>query len=229
MLNYLDAGSQSDIAYATHQCARFAAEPKKEHGKAVRWIGWYLNGTKDKGMIFKPQSSRGLEVYVDADFAGNWNKDEAPNDRDTARSRHGYIIKYMGCPIVWKSQLQTEIALSSTESEYTGLSYALRETIPMMELLKEMKSIGLPVTPPNADVHCQVFEDNSGAIEMAQVHKYRPQTKHLNVKLHHFRMYVEKKEISLHPIKSADQIADYLTKPLNVLQFTRLRKQVLGW
>ena len=25
---------------------------------------------------------------------------------------------YSGCPIVWKSQLQTEIVLSSTESEY---------------------------------------------------------------------------------------------------------------
>ena len=27
---------------------------------------------------------------------------------------------YTGCPIVWKSQLQMEIALRSTESEYTG-------------------------------------------------------------------------------------------------------------
>ena len=29
-----------------------------------------------------------------------------------------------------------EIALSTTEAEYTGLSYALREVIPLMELLK---------------------------------------------------------------------------------------------
>ena len=64
---------------------------------------------------------------------------------------------------------------------------------------------------------------------MAQVHKYRPRTKHLNVKLHHFCVYVERKEISLHPIKSLEQIADYLTKPLSVDQFTRLRRQVLGW
>ena len=56
----------------------------------------------------------------------------------------------------------------------------------MMELLKEMKSIGFPVTPANDDIHCHVFEDNSGVIEMAQVHKYHPQTKHLNVILHHF-------------------------------------------
>ena len=186
MLNYLDAGSCSEIAYAAHQCAHFAADPKMGHGKAVRWIGWYHNGTKDKGMLFMPDSSPGLKVYVDADFAGNWNRDEVPHDRDMARSCHRYIIKYMGCPIMWKSHLQMEIALSSTESKCTGLSYALCESIPMMELLKEMKSTGLPVTPANADMHCQVFEDNSGAIKMAQVHKYHPRTKHLNVKLHHF-------------------------------------------
>ena len=80
MLNYLDAGSHSDIAYATHQCAHFAANPKIEHGKAVHWIGRYLHGTKDKGMLFMPDSSMGLEVDVDADFVGNWNQDEVPHD-----------------------------------------------------------------------------------------------------------------------------------------------------
>ena len=39
MLNYLDAGSRCDIAYATHQCTQFAADHKVEHGKAVRWLG----------------------------------------------------------------------------------------------------------------------------------------------------------------------------------------------
>ena len=31
-------------------------------------------------------------------------------------------------------------ALRTTEAEYTGLLYALRESIPLMELLKEMKN-----------------------------------------------------------------------------------------
>jgi len=39
---------------------------------------------------------------------------------------------------VWKSQLQQEIALSSTEAKITGLSYALREAIPIIELFKEI-------------------------------------------------------------------------------------------
>ena len=135
----------------------------------------------------------------------------------------------MGCPIIWKSQLQTEIALSSTESEYTGLSYALREAIPIMKLLDEMHGRGLPTTNPHAKIHCKVFEDNSGALEMAKVHKFRPRTKHLNTKLHHFRSYVESKQVSIHPIKSDEQVSDYLTKPLCAERLQYLRKVVLGW
>ena len=229
MLNYLDKGTRSDIAYATHQCARFVDSPKEEHGKALRWLARHLKATKDKGMSYVPDPTRGLEVYVDADFAGNWNKGEASTDRDTARSRHGYIIMFLGCPIVWKSQLQTEIALSSTESEYTGLSYALREVIPVIELLKEMHGSGLEVPSDKAHIYCKVFEDNSGALEMAKVHKCRPRTKHLNVKLHHFRSYVEREEIEIHPIDTLEQLADYLTKPVALEILLRLRKLVMGW
>jgi hypothetical protein len=46
-----------------------------------------------------------------------------------------------------------------------------------------------------------LLEDNSAALEMPKLHKYRPQTKYLNVKLHHFRdYYVEQEEVSINPI-----------------------------
>jgi len=38
-LNYLEKCSRPDIAYATHQCARFSSDPRKEHGEAVNWLG----------------------------------------------------------------------------------------------------------------------------------------------------------------------------------------------
>jgi hypothetical protein len=199
-----------------------------EHAQAIRWLGRYLKATRDKGTILKPCADKDMEIYVDADFAGNWDPNETW-DRDTARSRHGYIISYAGCPIIWKSQLQTEIALSSTESEYTGLSYALRDGIPMMELLKEMKRLKFPIRSTTPKVHCKVFEDNSGAMEIAKTHKFRPRTKHLNVKLHHFRDYVTRKEISIHPISTTEQLADYLTKPVNLFILRKLRNTVMGW
>ena len=189
-INYLEKGSRLDLAYATHQASRFVEDPKVEHGEAVRWMGRYIHGTIGKGMILQKKNEEGLEVFVDADFAGNWDPLDTEN-RDTARSRHGYIIIYHGMPIVWRSQLQTEIALSTTESEYTGLSYALREAIPIMNLLKEMKRNGINVRSGGAKIRCKVFEDNSGALEIAREKKYRPRTEHMNIRLHHFRAYVD--------------------------------------
>jgi len=119
-------------------------------------------------MILNPKGDS-FDVYVNADFAGNWNPDEASEHSYTARSRHGYIIMYASCPITWASQLQTEIALSSTESEFIVLSMALQTTIPLMELVKELLKLqGFNMVSTKPIVHCQVFEDNSGALEIAK-------------------------------------------------------------
>ena len=228
-LNYLEKATRPDISFATHQCARYVADPKKNHARAVRWMGRYLLHTRKKGIKFKADITRGLEVFVDASFAGNWDKQDAQTgDRDTARSRHGYIILYYGCPLIWKSQLQTEIALSSTESEYTGLSYALQEAIPVMTLLEELKEHGFPVDQTKASVQCKVFEDNSGAIEIATNHKWRPRTKHLNCRLHHFWSYVPH-SISIQHIPTDKQPADILTKAVDQTTLHRHRSWVMGW
>jgi hypothetical protein len=227
-LNYLEKSTRPDIAYAVHQCARFTSDPKVEHSNALKWLGRYLAKTKDKGLILRPEGDQ-FEVYVDADFAGNWNSEDAMNDPDTARSRYGYIVMYNGCPITWASRMQTEIALSSTESEYIGLSQALRSVIPIMELVKELQSKGFPIGQGNPKIHCKLFEDNSGAIELAKVPKMRPRTKHINVKYHHFREYVSNNEVSIHKIDTSDQPADILTKPLNEVTLERHRNFIMGW
>ena len=72
-----------------------------------------------------------------------------------------------------------------------------------MELLKEMKRKVFDVLDHKVKVHRRVFEDNSGAIEMAVVHKWRPHTKHLATKLHNFRSYVNSGEISVHKIDTS--------------------------
>ena len=210
-----------------HQFARFSIKPKEEHAAAIRWFARYLKATRNQGMILKPDTSKGLELFVDADYAGNWDPTKT-QDIDTARSRHGYLIKYAGCVLHWKSQLQREIALSSTESEYTGLSYAIRDVIPMISLLEEISLIHkLPNHKPI--LHLKVYEDNAGAIEMATNHKYRPRTKHLNNCIHHFRKYGSSGKIKIQKIESKKQQADIFTKPLAVDLCETLRKKILGW
>ena len=136
---------------------------------------------------------------------------------------------YKGCPILWQSQLQGKIALSSTKSKYIRLSYVLHEVIPLMKLLQEMKQHGFDIRLMTPEVQCKVFEDNSGALKMAKVHKFRARMKHLNTKLHHFRDYVTQKEIIPLPVESSDQLADYLTKLVNETMLQKLHCIVMGW
>jgi len=227
-LNFLEKSTRPDISYAVHQAARFAANPKQEHGKAVDWLCRYLAGTRDKGLIYRPKD-QSFDVYVDADFAGNWDPDEASDDADTARSRSAYVIMYAGCPILWGSKLQTLIALSSCEAEYYSLSTATRQVIPIMELAKEMKSYGFNVGTTQPKVHCKVFEDNSGALEIATVHKVRPRTKHMNVQFHHFRHHVNTGQMTIHPIDTEDQPADMLSKSVPLRKLNKHRCFIMGW
>ena len=103
-------------------------------------IGRYLLNSPDKGIVYKVDKTKGLEVYVDADFGGNWANADA-NNVDSVLSRTGFVICYANCPIVWCSKLQTEIALSTAEAEYIALSHALQEAIPLQSLTKEINCI----------------------------------------------------------------------------------------
>jgi hypothetical protein len=227
-LNFLEKSSRPDIAYAVHQCARFSESPRKSHADAVKRIGRYLKATKDKGLILDPKR-HSFDCWVDASFAGDWNRDTAMDDVHTAKSRSGFVLMYANCPVIWASKLQTEIALSTTEAEYVSLSQALREVIPVLNMLIEANAHGITVTKDQPKIHCKLFEDNSGALELAKVPKMRPRTKHINIKYHHFRDYVRQGLVTVHAVASTSQVADMFTKPLPRNLFSTFRKFIMGW
>jgi hypothetical protein len=90
-----------------------------------------------------------------------------------------------------------------------------------MRLVKELSLAGFLLATATPKIHCKVFEDNSGALEMARTPKMRPRTKHINLKYHHFREAVQAGEVTIHAINTLDQLADIFTKPLAVDLFTR--------
>ena len=147
----------------------------------------------------------------------------------TAKSRTGYVMTYCGCPVLWGSKLQSVIALSTTEAELVALSTALRDVIPTIEFMKELhqQKVIPNYSPPK--IKCKVFEDNSGALEIATVHKMQPRTKHMNVRYHHFREFVKSGEIVVEAIRSQWQLADMLTKQPTKELFLKLRKLLMGW
>ncbi|EJK75839.1 hypothetical protein THAOC_02428 [Thalassiosira oceanica] len=230
MLLYLCGHSRPDIAFAVHQCARYSFAPKRSHELALIRIGRYLKGTLDGGLILDPTDDLRLDCYPDADFAGLWGH-EHPQDPHCVRSRTGFLINLSGCPVVWSSKLQSEIALSTMEAEYVALSTACRSLFPVVDLLREIGlCLDLPVDPASR-LHIEVHEDNVGALTLGRLEPRRmtPRSKHYAVKYHWFRSQLGPRNVVLTKIASEDQLGDIFTKGLGAVQFKVLRKRIMGW
>ena len=218
MLLYLSTDTRPDIAFAVSQVARFNHSPKKSHATAVKSIVRYLHQTSDKGMIVKPTGTLAIDCYVDADFAGLHQRD--PDSSPTsAKSRTGFIITLGGCPILWKSQLQTEISLSTLEAEYSALSMSMHNLLPLRSLLLEVLSTLKLPTEFTSTVCCCVFKDINGALLLATKQRITNRTKYFLVKWHFFWSHVRNGSVEILKIDTQHQRADYLTKGLNRKSF----------
>jgi len=119
-----------------------------------------------------------------------WDRGDSKNP-ETVMSQTGYVIRYAGCPIVWCSKLQTEVALSTTEAEYIALFQSMREVIPINYLMDEMKPL-IDFYNPTPEICCKLFDDNHSCIIVVESARLTPRTKHTAIKFHHFRQFVKK-------------------------------------
>ena len=99
----------------------------------------------------------------------------------------------------------------------------------LMNFLQEIQDQGIAKTNHTPDIYCKMFEDNSGALELARVPKMRPRTKHINLVYHHFRSYVQDGTIMIYPVKSEDMPADIFTKMPAQNLYRKHRAFLLGW
>jgi hypothetical protein len=230
MLLYLSGHTRPDIAFAVHQCARYTFKPTNRHVTALKRIGRYLKGTRDKGLIMRPSRHIHVDCYPDADFAGLYNQEDA-QDPHCVRSRTGYVICVANCPVIWKSKLQTEIALSTMEAEYVALSTSCKDLFPLLDLIRELASAcGLPVKK-NTNLHVKVHEDNVGALTLGRLEPRRmtPRSKHYAIKYHWFREQIGPRNIELLKIYTKEQLGDMFTKGLSPVLFRHLRLKLMGW
>ncbi|KAJ0789962.1 putative RNA-directed DNA polymerase [Helianthus annuus] len=68
-LMYLTA-SRPDIMFAVCLCARYQANPKESHMKAVKRILRYLKGKPKLGLWYPADSDLTFVAYTDSDFGG---------------------------------------------------------------------------------------------------------------------------------------------------------------
>ena len=242
MLLYLSSNTRPDICFSVSQVARFTHSPKQSHATAVKTIVCYLSGTIDKGTIIRLPSIYGLTCFPDSDFAGLYQRD--PDDYpSSARSRSGYLIKFCDCSLLWKSQLQATIALSTSEAEYYSLSQSMRALLPIRSLLLEFFKIVKAPAPFDSfsnDIATTVYVDNTSALALARDQQVTSRTRHYHCRYHFFWSHVKCDGrdgssssncflISLEYIATDLQDGDYLTKGLLRIPFEKNRFRVQGW
>ena len=173
-----------------------------------------------------------MDCHVDSDFMGLYGKEQR-SDPDNVKSRTGYVISINGCPITWASCLQDSISLSTMMAEYYALSTAMREVIPLRDLVKVVaKASGLEEDCAT-DFKVIVWEDNDGCWTLANMDpgQHTPRSKFYDCKVHWFRSHLKDgtDRIRVDKIDTKEQLADIFTKPLPKAVFEYLRKKMMGW
>ena len=83
--------------------------------------------------------------------------------------------------------------------------------------LKIVDSITKPIT-----LYC----DNQAAVFFSSNNKVSGAAKHIDIKYHFIREKVEQKEIQVNIVRSGENVADVLTKPLARKNFEKMREML---
>jgi len=153
----------------------------------------------DTHLIYRKTSEMSLLGYVDVDWAGDVND---------CRSISGYTFVTAGAAISWSSKKQPSIALSSMEAEYMAAAAAAKEATWLKLLFSKIE-------PSLLHMPAKLLIDNQLVMSLAKNATFHDQTKHIVIHHHYIREKVDKGEIVLEYLPTAEQVADVLTKPLS--------------
>jgi hypothetical protein len=170
-----------------------------------------------------------IDAYPDADFAGMCGH-KKPVDPSCVKSCTGFVITFADGPILWKSQLQTETALSTMEAKIIALLACCRDLFPIIDMVESVtRQVNLPIG--ETTMKLSVHEDNSGALVLAKTlpSQFTPQSKYYAIKMIWLHEEIHKRCIQLLKIYTVKQLGDIFTKGLTQVTFEYLQKKIIGW
>jgi hypothetical protein len=205
-LLYLCA-SRPDIMLSVCMCARFQANPKEVHLRAVKRIMRYLVYTPKFGLWYPKGSTFDLIGYSDADYVG------CKIDRKSVSG----TCQFLGRSLVsWASKKQNSVALSIDEAEYIATGLCCAQLLWMRQTLRYY-GYKLSKVP--------LLCDNESVIRMVDNLVEHSCTKHIDIRYHFLRDHQQKGDIEIAYVNTHNQLADIFTKPLDEKTFSKLRNE----
>ncbi|CAJ2632822.1 unnamed protein product [Trifolium pratense] len=210
-LRYL-CNTRPDLAYSVGVVSRFMQKPKLPHLAVAKRILRYIRGTMDYGILF-PNTDKGKQCELIAYTDSNWC-----GDADDRKSTAGYLFLLNNAPIAWCSKKESVVALSSCEAEYIAASLCACQAIWLVNLMEEMTS------EDHGSVTMNI--DNISAINLAKNPVAHGKSKHIEMRFHYLREQVNNGKLYLKHCRSGEQLADILTKAVQIEVYKRLRNMM---
>jgi hypothetical protein len=189
-------------------CARFQADPKEIHLRAVERIMRYLVYTPKFGLWYPKGSTFDLIGYSDADYAG------CKIDRKSTSGTCQFLGR---SPVSEASKKQNSVALSTAEDEYIAAGHCCAQLLWMRQTLRDY-GYKLSKVP--------LRFDNESAISMVDNPVEHSRTKHINIRYHFLRDHQQRGDIEIAYVSTHNQLADIFTKPLDEKNFSKLRNEL---
>ena len=152
-----------------------------------------------------------MDIHVDASYS---------NDISHRKSVTGIIARLAGGVILYKTKFQDIVVLSSTEAEFIAACDAGKNSLYIRSILND-----LGISQDQATI---IYEDNQGAIAMANAGRPTKRTKHIDVRHFALQSWVEQDIMLLKRIPTNDNSSDALTKNTPCLIFNRHIDYILG-
>ena len=213
---WISRGTLPAFQYHVSALARMNHAPGRVHwnasSDALRWLA-----TASDARIVYQRTGEPLFYYVDSDFLPDYG-----TRFDNRRSTTGYCAFFAGACVNHVSRRQTTVATSTAHAEYLAAFDAARDALRLRILLADL---GLPQVGTTT-----MFEDNATCIKMTDSTASTPRMQHLDARYHWLReQVVHDKLLRFVYCKSADMVADALTKPLSGPEVKRFHGAFSGF
>ena len=193
---FVALATRPDLAAPIGMLARHVAKPTTRDMDALHHLLRYMCSTANMKLVIG--GAKCLIGYTDSDWA---------SDKENRRSTFGYCYSLGMGVVCWSSRQQKSVALSTAEAEFVAASEAIKDGVWLRGLLSEL-SVQL-----NSGI--TLFCDNMAAIHLMNNPVHHNSVKHIDIRYKYVREIVTSGVADLIYVKSCDNVADALTKPLS--------------
>nr|XP_016447195.1 PREDICTED: uncharacterized mitochondrial protein AtMg00810-like [Nicotiana tabacum] len=189
--------TRPNLAFTVQVPSQYIHSPKVSHMESALRVVKYIKEAPRLGLFMPAKSSNQLLAYCDSDWGACLQ---------TGRSVTGYLVKFGGALVSWKSKKQETVSRSLAEAEFRSMATCIAEITWLISLFRELGvEIQLPV-----QLRCY----SKAVIQITANPIFHERTKHIDIDCHFVRERILYGIVQTNHVSIKEQLADILTKSL---------------